>query len=161
MSIRLPLVIVNGQVQQLQNGDTIVAASATFDARTATNAETTAPLTAGTPIYTSGSAAVKRAEANDVATSEAIGIWMDASTAPAASGVYAAGGVAVVTTAQWDVVTGGTGGLTSGSKYYLDPSGPGKLTLTAPTAPGQLVVLVGRALSPTDLELSLTASILL
>jgi hypothetical protein len=69
--------------------------------------------------------------------------------------------VATATTAQWDAVTGGTGGLIPGSMYFLDPTTVGMLTTTAPTASGQVVVDVGRASSTTDLEISLNLSVLL
>jgi hypothetical protein len=161
MANRIPLVLVNGQVQQLQSGDAISVPSATYDGRTATNAESSAALTAGMPVYISGNSAVKRAQANAAGTAGVAGIWLDPSTAAAASGNYAAGGVAVCTTAQWDAVTGATGGLTAGSLYFLDAATAGKLTTTAPSTAAQLVTLVGRALSTTDMEMLLELPILL
>lgn len=153
--------MVSGQVQQLQSGDTISVAAATYDARSATNGESSAALTAGMAVYISAAGTTKRAQANAAATSRVAGVWIDASTAAAASGVYAAGGVAVCTTGQWDAVAGTTGGLTANTIYYLDPSNPGKLTATAPTTVGQLVVAVGLALSTTDMELLLRDPVLL
>ena len=73
-------------------------------------------------------------------------------------------GVLVGTTAQWDaVVTGQTGGLTFNSLYFLDPTSPGKLTTTPPTTAGsgQCNVLVGRAMSTTELALNIRDPILL
>ena len=161
MATRTPLVLVNGQIQQLQVGDQIVVAAATYDARTATNGEASTALTAGMPVYTAAAGSVKRAQANAAATAGVSGIWLDASTAAAGNGNYAAGGVAVCTTVQWDAVTGQTGGLTAGALYFLDPATAGKLTTTAPTTVGQLVTCVGRALSATDLEFDVQLPILL
>lgn len=161
MATRIPLVLVNGQPQQLQSGDQIIVAAATYDARTATNGEASTALTAGMPVYVSAAATVKRAQANAASTADVSGLWFDASTAAAGSGIYAAGGVCVCTTVQWDAVTGGSGGLTPNAKYYLDAANPGKLTTTAPSTVGQLVSFVGRALSTTDMELYLSPPILL
>jgi hypothetical protein len=161
MATRIPLVIVAGQIQQLQVGDQIVVAAATYDARTATNAEASVALTAGMPVYISAAAAAKRAQANAMATSAVSGVWLDASTAAAGSGTYAAAGVAVCSTAQWDVVTGLTGGLVPNTNYYLDAAAAAKLTATAPSTVGQTVCMVGRALSTTDLEIYAIPPILL
>jgi hypothetical protein len=161
MAIRIPLVIVNGQIQQLQTGDGISVAAAQYDNRVATNGEASTALTAGMVVYASGAGAAKRAQANAASTAGIVGVWMDASTAASSSGNYAAGGVATATTTQWDAVAGTTGGLAANTLYYLDPATPGKMTSTAPTTVGQLVVIVGRALSTTELELLLELPILL
>jgi len=58
-------------------------------------------------------------------------------------------------------VTGETGGLTPGAVYYLDPDTPGNLTQTAPTTTGDFVVRVGRAISATAMEISVSQPILL
>lgn len=49
---------------------------------------------------------------------------------------------------NWVAATGGAY-LTPGAYYFLDPDNPGRLTLIAPTESGQVVALVGLALSPT------------
>ena len=132
MATRIPLVLVAGQIQQLQSGDGFVVAAATYDARTATNGESSVALTAGMAVYVSAASAVKRAQANAAATSQVNGVWLDASTAAAGSGVYAAGGIAICTNTQWDAVAGTSGGLVAGTMYYLDPTTAGKITSTAP-----------------------------
>lgn len=63
-------------------------------------------------------------------------------------------GVVTLTTAEWDSVTGGSGGLTPGARYYLDTAG--KITTTAPTAPGTFVTPIGRAITSTILALRIT-----
>ncbi len=46
--------------------------------------------------------------------------------------------------------------------YYLDPDGTGGyLTTIAPTQPGQIVQQVGRAISPTTLQIAILPYILL
>lgn len=62
-------------------------------------------------------------------------------------------GVLNLTTDEWDAVTDQSGGLISGSTYYL-ATASGKLTTTPNLSSGALVV-VGFASSKTDLRLSL------
>lgn len=57
-------------------------------------------------------------------------------------------GALALTTGQWDAVTGGSGGLSSGHAYYVSAT-PGHLTSTVPTTGPK--VQVGVALSPTVL----------
>jgi hypothetical protein len=161
MATRIPLVIVNGQIQQLQTGDGIAVAAAQYDNRVFTNAEASTALTAGMAVYISAAGAAKRAQANAAATAKVIGIWLDATTATSSTGNCCVGGVATATTAQWDAVTGTSGGLVAGTAYYLDPANPGKLTATAPSTVGQLVTFIGIASSTTDLEFDVAQPILL
>lgn len=63
-------------------------------------------------------------------------------------------GPLTLTTAEWDAITGGSGGLTLGP-YYLDAASAGKLTTTSPSFDGTFVVQVGIATSPTDFIIQL------
>src|SRR5882724_2354544 len=56
-----------------------------------------------------------------------------------------------LTTAEWDVATGGSGGLTPGSAYYVSSATAGRLTTTAPAT----VVPVGIAVSATTMRIQL------
>lgn len=161
MATRSPLVIVNGAIQQLQSGDQLAAGVAFADLRTLTNGETATALVIGAPAYMFAAGSVKRAQANAASTSKVIGLGYDVSTAFGASGQLINSGVMTATTAQWDAVTGGTGGLVFNTTYYLDATTVGKLTPTAPSATGQSVVQVGVALSTTDMEILLGSPILL
>ena len=62
-------------------------------------------------------------------------------------------GIVTLTTAQWDVHTGQSGGLTPGSIYYANSSG-GALTVTQPATPTQFVAQVGIGFSATRMILS-------
>lgn len=64
-------------------------------------------------------------------------------------------GNVTLTTAEWDNITGGSGGLTRGAAYYLDPGSVGGLTTTVPTDPGDFLSQVGIAINPTTLGLCL------
>lgn len=61
-----------------------------------------------------------------------------------------------LSTAQWDAVTGQTGGLTPGIYYYLSVDEFGKLTDTPPTDPATVQAPVGLALSHTDMMIRLS-----
>lgn len=162
MTLRTPLVIgADGLVQQLQAGDSILATTSTTSVRQVTNGETTLSIGLGTPVYATGADTVKRAQANAKSTSVLVGIGYDPVIAPGAIGNIAESGTVVGTTQQWDSVAGTSGGLSFGVNYFLDPSNPGKLTSTPPSAVGQVNVLVGRALSTTELEVLLRDPILL
>jgi hypothetical protein len=112
-------------------------------------------------VYASGADAVKRAQANAKSTGKVAGLVYDTSIAAGASGNIAQSGVMVGTTAQWDAVAGTTGGLVFNTYYFLDPATAGKITATPPTTTGQVNVLIGLALSTTELELELSPPILL
>ncbi len=106
----------------------------------------------GTPVVSSLSAdhTVLPGQADDVDTTFVLGL---AST-PGVVGDHVnvqPQGVLTLTRAQWDAITGDTGGLIWGIPYYLDPATSGQLTTTAPSDPGDFVVRVGVALSATDL----------
>jgi hypothetical protein len=58
-------------------------------------------------------------------------------------------GVLTLTEAQWDVVTGGSGGLARGAPYYLSSLVRGRLTTSQPLS-DNFLVRVGIALSATD-----------
>jgi hypothetical protein len=161
MTTLAPLVIKAGVVQQLQSGDMLTAGVAVANTRSLTNGEASAAIVIGAPVYISGAASVKRAQANASSTATVFGLGYDVSTAFGAAGNIITSGVLVATTAQWDAVAGTSGGLTAGTVYYLDPATVGKITATAPSNTGQLVVPVGIAISTTDMEVDIGDPILL
>lgn len=162
MTLRMPLVIgADGLIQQLQPGDSISAPMNTPSLRAVTNAEASASLPIGTPVYTSATDAVKRAQANAKTTGKVAGLVNDTSIAAAAIGNVAQSGIVVATTAQWDAVAGTTGGLVPNTYYFLDPATPGRLTSTPPTTTGQVLTLVGLSISATALEVDPAPPILL
>ena len=162
MALKLPLVIgSDGLAQQLQSGDSISVAAATYNSRSVTNSEAAAAIVIGAPVYAFAADGVKKAQANAKATSKLAGLGLDASVAAAGVGNIITSGVLVATTAQWDAVAGTTGGLAFGTYYFLDPATAGKMTSTVPTTVGQCVTLIGVALSTTELELMIQPPVLL
>lgn len=162
MAIRQPLVLgADGLAQQLQSGDSISSPTTVPSIRAVTNGEASAALVIGTPVYASAADVVKRAQANAKTTSKLAGLWYDATTAAAAVGNLASDGVIVATTVQWDAVASTTGGLTFNTTYFLDPVTVGKITATPPITAGQCNVVIGVAISATELFLQIEQPILL
>ena len=154
MAVKTPLVIgANGFPAQLQAGDSINVSTTTTDVRTATNANAGA-IVIGAPVYASAAGSIDKARANAAGTSVVVGLVYDVSIAAAAVGNYAVAGFMTATTTQWDAVAGTTGGLTAGTRYFLDPATAGKMTSTVPTTVGQNIVFLGIGLSTTDFELN-------
>jgi len=160
VALRKPLVIISGQVQQLQAGDTLDASAAEVDVVALTNGNASA-IVIGSPVYSDAAGSVDLAQANASGTVEVLGLVRDTSIAASASGSIQTDGILAATTGQWDIVTGDTGGLVAGTVYYLDPTTAGKLTATAPTTTSQYVVRVGKAISTTEMEISIEPPILL
>lgn len=160
MALRKPLVLVSGQIQQLQSGDTLNCPVTGEDIIQKTN-DNAGAVVIGAPVYVKANGNYDKAKADASGTVQVFGLAADVSTAAAAAGSVQVDGVLVATTAQWDAITGQTGGLTAGSVYYLDPATAGKLTATAPTTVGQYVVRVGVASNTTDFLLNPHPPILL
>lgn len=161
MSLRKPLVIgPDGLPQQLQAGDTLDAAQGGGDVQVMTNGNAGA-VVIGSPVYCSANGTFDKARANAGSTSKVIGLVKTSSVASTASGEVVISGVLTATTGQWDTITGGSGGLTKDTVYFLDAATAGKLTATAPTSVGQYIVPVGIALSTTELKVDCGLPILL
>lgn len=120
------------------------------------------PLVKGTPIYSSALGLIRRADATGTGTAwQVLGLVAETSIPITNLGNIQTSEILTATTTQWDVVTGQVGGLTEGSIYYLDPVNPGKLTTTAPTITGQYLIIVGYAVSLTQLSINIQRMLLL
>lgn len=154
MALRKPLVLVNGKLRQIAASDTLDAQVIEVDIVNQQN-NNAATINIGQPVYNDGAGTVDLAQADAGGTVEVLGLVKAATIAAAASGAIQTDGVIAATTAQWDALTGDVGGLTPGSVYYLDPDTAGNITLTAPTAVGDFVVRLGKAISTTELEITI------
>ena len=152
MSLRKPLVLVDGNMQQLQSGDTLDAVSSNPDVISLTNANAAA-ITIGQPVYSSAADNVDLADASAVGSAKPIGLVQTASIAASASGSIQLDGV--LSSVDWTAVVGGTT-LTSGSTYFLDTTA-GLLTETAPTS--GYITEIGVAISTTDLAIDIKSVI--
>lgn len=160
MALRIPLVLVAGQIQQLQAGDTLNAPQGGGDQIVQTNDEVGA-IVMGTPVYNDANDGVKKAKADASATCNVVGLVASASVAAAGSAPITTSGVLTATTGQWDAAFGTSGGLTKGTRYFLSAATVGLGTATAPSTAGQYVVHLGIALSATELLVDVRAPILL
>lgn len=144
MAVKKPLVIVAGEIQQLQAGDSIGETQLV----SLTNSDAAA-FAIGEVAYIFAASSVKKARADALATMEAF-YFAAAAIAPAAAGFFQSSGVLA-----------GLAGLTAGATYYLSPTTAGLITLVAPTATGQYVIRVGKAVSATEFEIRIERPILL
>lgn len=158
MAQRSLLAWITNRFAQIPSTDTVLGYGANMQKLTNVNA---GAIVIGAPVYSPSAGNFDKARANAIGTADVVGLGADVSTAASASGNVQTSGAVTATTGQWDAVTGGSGGLTAGSVYYLDPTTAGKLTTTAPTTVTQLVVRIGVALSTTQLELCIDQPILL
>ena len=156
MSLRKPLVIVNGQIEQMQSGDTLSGPFAEIEGLSQTSGEA-GGIAAGLVVYSSGNDMVKKAEANASGTVEAIGLATSTFITTGAGTVQTSG---VFSLADWTAVIG-SATLTAGTVYYLSASTAGQLTATAPVTVGQYVLRIGRAISTTELVISILQPVLL
>ncbi len=106
----------------------------------------------GTPVCPSDveDSAIVPARANSLVTAKGLGLAATAGVVGSRALIQYAGPL-TLTTAQWDAITGGSGGLTRGVPYYLSPATAGRLTTTKTVVSNQFVVPIGIALSATDL----------
>jgi hypothetical protein len=70
-------------------------------------------------------------------------------------------GIMTGNTAQWDAVTGETGGLVANQVYYLSSTDSGNTVNAAPTAASKYVVPVGIGINETDLLIYQRSTVLL
>ena len=152
MAKKKPLVMTDGKIEQLQPGDNIFE----VNLPTYTNGEASS-VTICQAVYSFGAGSVKKARSDAAGTSRAIALVASTTVAAAASGQCQTEGTLVATTAEWDSVTGQTGGLTTGATYFLSNATAGNLTSTAPTT--GYVQEIGTATSTTDLAIKFTSPI--
>lgn len=148
MALRKPLVLVSGQVQQLQSGDTLDAVVSETEGQVYTNGDAGNHVI-GEAVYLSAADTVRKAQANAAGTARAVAI-ATATIVNATTGTYQTSGS-----------LGGLTGLTAGAVYYLSAATPGAITVTAPSTLGQYVVEIGVATSTTELLIDIKPPILL
>ncbi len=153
MTLREPLVIIGGQIQQLPSGDTIngvtAVASHSFEA---TNNEAS-PLTLGLAVYMNAADGVKALTANTANSVKYVGLVADNSIGSGNTGNIQFDGVLTGNTSQWSAVGVASGLLVAGTTYYVSDSVTGNLTETAPTTVASYVIPVGIGINATDLRL--------
>lgn len=110
------------------------------------------PIGAAVAYETTVDDTIVGARANAIATSYVVGLLSQPSTANERTQVKTRGPL-VLTLAQWNAITGGSGGLTRGP-YYLSTAVAGQIQTAIPSAGGQFATLVGVAINATTLILA-------
>ena len=154
MTARKPLVLNNGQIQQIQSGDVLDASLVETEQVTLTNGESSDSLLAGQVVYISAASTGKKAKADAAGTKEAFGLVKDASITSGQTGAIVTAGQLAV--ADWTSALG-SATLTAGTIYYLSGTTAGLITATAPVA--GYVVEVGIAISTTVMQLKINRPI--
>lgn len=106
--------------------------------------------TKGAAVYIHTDGTFKKAQANSTTTADAFGLAVT-TIANSAAGMIRRFGPMTMLTTDWDAITGDSGGLTAGSKYWVSDATAGNLTKTNPAATGKQEKLMGLALSTTTL----------
>lgn len=148
MALKKPLVLTNGEVEQLQPGDYI----SEVDLVQLVNGEAST-IAKGTPVYIFSADTCKKAKADAAGTSCTFGLVAASNITTGVAGGIQTNGVLAATTGEWDAITGGSGGLTANTKYYLSNATAGTLTST-PVSTGYSQ-RVGIAISSTELEIDI------
>jgi len=147
MSSRKPLVLNNGQIEQLQFGDTLDAFGIQLDLVLAGNANT-GSIVKGQPVYVASGGSINLANAATAGKQRVFGLVYDTSILSGASGSIITDGE--LEQSDWTAVIGSTF-LVPQSVYYLDTI-EGRLSNTPPVT--GYVVEVGQALSATSFEIT-------
>jgi len=150
MALRKPLVVIQGQKQELPAGDTLDAPVTGVGVSQMTNGNAGA-ISKGQVVYINGANSVDLAKADALGTSNPTYRFVRSSSiAPAAIGDI-----------QHDGVLDGFTGLTPGAKQCLSAATAGLRTEVAPTGAGEVVILLGKAISTTEIEIEISDTVLL
>ncbi len=151
MADRKPLVLINGQLAQLPDGDVLVGTVSEVDV---TEMQAKEAVSAGMAMYCSAAFEVLKAANDTAAKAEVMGL---AKTDAALDAYVKVQGEGFFELADWTAATG-SAALAPGQEYFLDATA-GLLTSTPPAA--GYSVLVGRAVKPTVLQLKIGTPIAL
>ncbi len=146
--IKKPLVLTGGEIEQLQSGDVLLPIPSSLSLTNGSVVD----LPPGVPAYIESANTFERATAD--AYPNVIGLTTEGITS-SVNGIIQTDGVLTLSTAEWDAVTGDTGGLTPGATYYLATIGG--LAIVA-VATGYLT-RIGIAVNDTDLDIKISRPI--
>lgn len=104
----------------------------------------------GTPVYLESTQRVNTAKADSITTTNVLGLVNN-------EGLIQVNGTLTLTTAQWDFITSGSGGLTTGTWYWLSDKVAGKLVTIEPETLGHFSVAILYALSATEALIQINA----
>lgn len=146
MATKKPIVITDGQLEQLQTGDTIDLGNVV----TRNNGNAGAMIV-GQIVYITG-VNCDLAQADSQSTIRVAGLVVTGGATATPVSIKTEG-IVTLTTGEWDAVAGTTGGLTPGETLFLSEAVAGDGKETAPTT--GFILRVGHALSATELEIDI------
>lgn len=153
MAVKKPLANYSGKIDELHAGDLISGDTTGFTGKNV-NAS---PITLGMVVYKSATLnEVDLASATDD-TKNAIGFVGESAIASTASGYIQTS--ESITMADWTGIAG-SASLTPGAIYFLSATA-GKITATTPATSGNISQIVGKAVSATELLITIRERILL
>lgn len=120
-----------------------------------TNADTVTAV-AGMAVYAFGTGTFKLGKADSINTCEIVGLMIEDVTATN-SGRFQCNGEITLTSAQWDAVTGATGGLTPGATYFLSNASLGKIVTNVPAT--GVIAKIGVAVDTTKMLVKIESTI--
>jgi hypothetical protein len=106
-------------------------------------------LIVGQFVYIDGTGEFNAGLADDISTSDVVGVIVDVDSAGSPCIVKATGGLPAYFS------------LTPGAIYYLSETVPGGLQTTVPTTPGNVIKRVGTAINETTLMIDLTQRLII
>lgn len=143
---KLPLVLTNGRVEELQSGDELdLVNNLSLTSKVNGNPST---IVKGQPVYINAQGHIDIAKADAALTANVLGFVRDDSIASGVSGQVQLEGQLYLP--DWTPIIG-TANLSVNSEYYLSATGAGTLTTNPPTTPGQYIEFVGFAVDPNTL----------
>lgn len=107
----------------------------------------------GNAITTNTNGEILFAKADAAGTANVLGLVIEAAEGSGRPVGYQIDGLMTLEIAQWDNVTGQTGGLTPQAVYWLSPATAGKLTTTKPISGGAYQTPIGYATSSKTMRL--------
>jgi len=163
MALRKPLVLgSSGLPEQIRIDDDLEVTLSEITTVSLTNFTLAVAFLA--PVYVDPTTYVtKKAIASAIGSSKVVGLAYPSGLASSAVGTVAIAGILTGTAADWTAVTEEGTSLVANSFYFLSSASAGFITSfpPAPTAVNSCNVLIGMAISPTQLKLMIHPPILL
>lgn len=153
-----PLVINNGEIQQLQPGDSLDPSVIAGVGQQSFVSDYNGATSKGMPVYVKSTGNVDLGQANAVTPAGVIGMADENGVAQGSPVVVTSEGY--VTVPDWSGITyNSSQTLEPGKVYYLSAANPGKITQVAPNTQGQFVVRLGRAMTTTIFKLDIDLTV--
>jgi len=147
--IKKPLVLNNGNLEQLQDCDRLIPVQNTLELLN----DKSVQMEAGSPVCIELANIANTTKTSDIDRKDAIALAC--TIVPSNElGIFQVDGKLTLTTTQWDIITEGIGGLLPGKVYFLAESATsGKISHIPPSTLGHYIVKLGIAISTTEFQI--------